>query len=63
MGFLWDLIQHNQIEDQRRASRTLEERVRRLEDELRQTRELVQTLIQRLESRFGEDIDKDGRVG
>lgn len=63
MGFLWDLIQHNQIEDQRRASRTLEERVVRLEDELRQTREVLQTLIRRLETRFGEDIDKDGKVG
>lgn len=63
MGFLWDLIQHNQIEDQRRASRTLEERVVRLEDELGQTREVLQTLIRRLETRYGEDIDKDGRVG
>ena len=36
MGFLWDLIQHNQIQDQRRQSDTLDARVRRLEEELLQ---------------------------
>lgn len=63
MGFLWDLIQHNQIEDQRRQSETLETRVRTLEDELQQTRQLLRTLLERLEAKFDEDIDKDGRVG
>ena len=63
MGFLWDLIQHNQIQDQRRQSETVEARVRRLEDELLQTRQLLQTLLERLEAKFGEDLDKDGRIG
>ena len=63
MGFLWDLIQHSQIQDQRRQADTLETRVSQLEDELRQTRQLLRTLLERLEAKFDEDIDKDGRVG
>ena len=63
MGFLWDLIQHNQIQDQRRQADTLEARVTKLEEEQLQTRKLLQTLLERLEAKFGEDIDKDGRIG
>ena len=63
MGFLWDLIQHSQIRDQHRQSQSLEARVSQLEEELRQTQQLLRTLLERLESRFGEDLDKDGRVG
>jgi phage shock protein A len=63
MGFLWDLIQHSQIQDQRRQSETLETRVRKLEDELQQTRQLLRTLLERLEAKFDEDLDQDGRVG
>jgi hypothetical protein len=63
MGFLWDLIQHSQIQDQRRQSETLETRVRKLEDELLQTRQLLRTLLERLEAKFDEDLDQDGRVG
>lgn len=63
MGFLWDLIQHNQIQDQRRQSDTLDARVRRLEEELLQTRQLLGTLLERLEAKLGEDLDKDGRIG
>jgi hypothetical protein len=63
MGFLWDLIQHNQIQDQRRQADTLEARVRRLVEELLQTRQLLGTLLERLEAKLGEDLDKDGRVG
>lgn len=63
MGLFWDLIQHSQIQDQRRQSQTLEVRVRQLEDELRQTRELLRTLLERLEQHLGEDVDRDGRVG
>jgi predicted RNase H-like nuclease (RuvC/YqgF family) len=63
MGLFWDLIQHNQIQDQRRHAETLEERVRQLEAELHQTKQLLQRLLERLETHFGEDLDKDGRVG
>jgi hypothetical protein len=63
MGLFWDLIQHNQIQEQRRQAETLEERVRLLEAELTQTKQLLQRLLERLETHFGEDLDKDGRVG
>lgn len=63
MGFLWDLIQHNQIQDQRRQADTLENRVTKLEEELLQTRKLLRTLLERLEAKFGEDLDKNGRIG
>lgn len=63
MGILWDLIQHGQISRQRERSDSLEQRVAWLERDLAQTQELLQTLIQRLEKHFDEDIDGDGRVG
>lgn len=63
MGLFWDLIQHSQIQDQKRQSQTIEARVRQLEEELAQTRELLRTLLERLETHFGEDLDKDGRIG
>lgn len=63
MGLFWDLIQHSQIQDQRRHSETLEGRVRQLEEELQRTNQLLRTLLERLEQRFGEDLDKDGHVG
>jgi hypothetical protein len=63
MGFVWDLIQHSQIEDQRERSQTLEARVTALEEELRQTRQLLRTLLERLETRFGEDLDGSGTIG
>ena len=63
MGLFWDLIQHSQIQDQRHRAETLEERVRQLEEELQLTKQLLRTLLERLETHFGEDLDKDGRVG
>ena len=63
MGFLWDLIQHSQIQQQGERTGSLESRVARLEDELRQTREMLTEALRRLETRFGDDLDRDGRVG
>ncbi|HNY26831.1 MAG TPA: hypothetical protein PKH31_05570 [Candidatus Sumerlaeota bacterium] len=63
MGFIWDLIQQSQISDQRAQADSLEERVRRLEQELDATRQLVHQLLVRLEERFGEDLNGDGRIG
>ena len=63
MGLFWDLMQQSQISDQQSKADNLEERVSRLEGELRRTQQLVSALIVRLEQRFGEDIDGDGRVG
>ena len=63
MGLIWDLIQHGQIQDSQRRADTLEQRVERLEDELRRTNETLIKLLRGLEKRFGEDLDGDNRVG
>ena len=63
MGFFWDLYQQSQLSEQGARSGALEERVARLEDELRRTQGVVRELIGRLEQRLGEDLDRDGRVG
>jgi uncharacterized protein YceH (UPF0502 family) len=63
MGFVWDLIQHSQIEEQSKRSGTLEARVAQLETELQQVQQTLQEALRRLEQRFGEDLDGDQRVG
>ncbi|MFQ5414192.1 MAG: hypothetical protein ACE5E6_07010 [Phycisphaerae bacterium] len=63
MGLFWDLIQQSQIADQRHHAESLDARVVRLERELRDTRRLVNELVVRLETHFGEDINRDGRIG
>jgi hypothetical protein len=63
MGFIWDLIQHGQIQDSQRRATTLEQRVDQLEEELRRTNTTLIKLLQALEKRFGEDLDGDNRVG
>ena len=70
MGFFWDLWQESElsqhdaaIQQQKKQAASLEARVEQLERELSQTRQLLRALIQRIEIRFGEDIDKDGKIG
>jgi hypothetical protein len=63
VGLFWDLIQHNQIRDQANRSSNLEQRVTMLEDQLIQTRRLLQTTLERLEKHVGADLNDDGRVG
>ncbi len=63
MGLFWDLIQQSQISEQRDRASSLESRVSSLESDLRETRQLLHRLLERLERRFGEDIDQDGKIG
>ena len=63
MGLIWDMIQHTQINEQKERSSSLEGRIEDLETELRKTQELLMEMVSRLEARFGEDFDGDGRVG
>ena len=63
MGLFWDLIQQNQISDQRTRAASLAARVDELERELAQTRQTLHGLLLRLEEHLGEDIDGDGVVG
>jgi hypothetical protein len=63
MGLFWDLMQQSQISDQRNRAEHLEDRVRFLEVELRQTQSVLNKLITLLEEKFGQDIDGDGKIG
>lgn len=63
MGLFWDLLQQSQISETRGRASNLEERVARLEAELDHARQVIHDLVSVLEQRFGEDLDKDGRVG
>ena len=63
MGLIWDLIQQGQISEASSRAESLEQRVARLEIEIRQTNDTLLRLLKALETRFGEDLDRDGRVG
>lgn len=63
MGLFWDLIQQSQIQDHKAKAETLEVRVRNLEWELANTRELLIKALKILEEQSGRDIDGDGRIG
>jgi hypothetical protein len=63
MGLIWDLIQHSQISHTKERASSLEQRVAALEDELGRTNDALVRLMRALERRFGEDLDRDGRVG
>ena len=63
MGLFWDLIQQSQLEEQKTRAGSLEARVASLEAELTQTRQILSETLRRLETKFGEDWDRDGRVG
>lgn len=63
MGIFWDLIQQSQIHDQKSKAETLEVRVRNLERELYQTREILIKTLKILEEQTGKDINGDGKIG
>jgi hypothetical protein len=63
MGLFWDLIQQSQIQDHKSKAETLEIRVRNLELELANTRELLIKTLKILEMQSGRDINGDGKIG
>ncbi|WP_268033040.1 hypothetical protein [Algoriphagus sp. PAP.12] len=63
MGLFWDLIQQSQIHDQKSKAETLEIRVRNLERELYQTREILTKTLKILEEQTGKDLNGDGKIG
>ena len=63
MGLFWDLLQQSQISEQRGKADNLDARVRQLEGELRRVQRTLHDLVVLLEERFGEDIDRDGKIG
>lgn len=63
MGFIWDIIQQNQIGETANRAASLERRVEDLEQQIRSMNRALVTLVRALEKRFGEDLNGDGRVG
>ena len=63
MGLFWNLFQQSQISEQYERSDSLENRVKSLESELYQTQKQFHHLVSILEKEFGEDINRDGRIG
>jgi hypothetical protein len=63
MGLFWDLMQESRMSSAQDRADKLQERVAPLEEEVDATRRLLTRLIDRLEQHFGEDLDRDGRVG
>lgn len=63
MGLFWDLIQQSQISTQQGRTESIEARVLNLEAELHRTQETLHSLIQLMEKHFGQDINRDGRIG
>ncbi len=63
MGLFWDLVQQSQISEARGKADSMETRVLNLEKELQYTRQTLHELISLLEKHFGEDINRNGRIG
>ena len=63
MGLFWDLIQQNEIEEQKGKAESLEERVKELETELSSTKALLLKTLHILEKSSGLDINDDGQIG
>ncbi len=63
MGLFWDLIQQNELEEQKGKADSLEERVNELERELTSTKALLLKTLHILEKQSGLDINEDGLIG
>jgi hypothetical protein len=67
MGLLWELVQQNQIRrrawEQEVRTASLADRVAELERQIRDRDEILEKLIERLETTLGQDLDGDGTIG
>jgi chaperonin cofactor prefoldin len=63
MGLIWNLIQHSQISQAQGKADSVERRIDVLEQQLQRTNETLLGLLRALETRFGDDLDGDGRIG
>lgn len=63
MGLFWNLIQQSQISQQHHKSLSIEQRVDNLEEELRNTQELLVKTLKALEEYTNQDINGDGKIG
>ena len=63
MGIFWDLLQQDELEKQQKQANSVEERVKLLEDDLRNTKALLKKTLIALETHLVKDIDGDGKLG
>lgn len=63
MGIFWDLLQQDELEKQKKQANSVEERVKLLEDDLRNTKALLKKTLIALETHLVKDIDGDGKLG
>ncbi len=63
MGIFWDLVQQSAIHEQSEKAKSLEERVLQLENELSETKTILNKTLIALEKHLGKDIDGDGKTG
>jgi hypothetical protein len=63
MGIFWDLMQQDELEEQKEKAKTIEDRVAELEKDLANTRELLKKTLAALEIHLSKDIDGDGKLG
>jgi hypothetical protein len=63
MGLVWNVVQQRQIADERQKTMSIEEKVKHLEDQLGKVQQDLVQLIQILETKMGEDLDHDGKIG
>lgn len=63
MGALWELAQQGQQRRTAAAASSLDQRVSDLESRLEAQTQLLSMLIEKLEQRFGEDLDENQRIG
>ena len=63
MGIFWDLVQQDEIEEQKEKASSVEERVKILEEDLANTKVLLKKTLIALETHLVKDIDGDGKTG
>jgi hypothetical protein len=63
MGIFWDLVQQDEIEEQKKKASSVEERVKLLEEDLTKTKVLLKKTLMALETHLVKDIDGDGKTG
>ena len=63
MGIFWDLVQQDELEEQKKQASSIEERVKLLEEDLTNTKALLKKTLMALETYLVKDIDGDGKTG
>ena len=63
MGLVWNVVQQRQIATERQKTMSIEEKVKHLEDQLGKIQQDLVQLIRILETKMGEDLDHDGKIG